>query len=374
MFALAARSFNQASETFIRQHARGIAPGNTAFVTYDATPEPPLDGPVLADLGRRPRRLGAGGSEMSRTTLPVGLLHAGRTRHAARFFRDTGTEVAMGEFGVFACKLLDAARRSDVRYFVHFHGWDASRVLSDPKVLRLYDDLWARAQGFFAPSRFIADKLIAVGCPADRIAVTPCGVDPDAFPMSARVPGRCIMVGRMVDKKAPLVSIRAFARVADKHPDARLDVIGDGPRLAECKAEVAGMDLPEGRILFHGVQPHDTVRRMMSEASIFLQHSVTTPDGNTEGLPVSVLEAMSAGLCVVSTRHSGIPEAVIDSESGLLVDEHDTEAMAQVLDHALADPAMCAGLGDAAAARVRASFTIDHAIETLRDRMGLTGL
>ena len=132
--------------------------------------------------------------------------------------------------------------------------------------------------------------------------------------------------------------------------------------------------LPEGRILFHGVQPHDTVRRMMSEASIFLQHSVTTPDGNTEGLPVSVLEAMSAGLCVVSTRHSGIPEAVIDSESGLLVDEHDTEAMAQVLDHALADPAMCAGLGDAAAARVRASFTIDHAIETLRDRMGLTGL
>lgn len=367
-FALAARSFSQTSETFVRLHAERIAPGRTVFLTYDSAPRPQLPGPVLAGLGGVPRQIDAQGRVSHRAHLPFGWLEAGRSRVAANFLRARGVSVMMAEFGPFGGKLLGAAERAGVRLFVHFHGWDASRVLNDPRVVANYRALWERATGFFAPSRFLADKLIAVGCPADRITVTPCGIDPANFPRSERIAGRCLMVGRLVPKKAPHLAIAAFARVAARHPEARLDVVGDGELMEACRTAAEGLG---DRIRLHGALPHDQVRALTAEAEIFLQHSVTTPDGNTEGLPVSILEAMSAGLCVISTRHSGIPEAVIEGESGLLVDEHDVGGMAKALDQALGEPDLARQLGDAAAQRLRAEFTVDHISARQRSVMGL---
>ena len=133
---------------------------------------------------------------------------------------------------------------------------------------------------------------------------------------------RFLAVGRFIDKKRPDLTVRAFCEAAKDHPDAMLEMIGDGPLMPACKALVAKSGL-DGQVLFHGELPHDAVRDRLSRAQFFLQHSVTAPDGNTEGLPTAIQEAMAAGAVVLSTRHAGIPEIVRHGETGLLVAEND---------------------------------------------------
>ncbi len=371
MFALASRYFGLVSETFVTAHAMRLAPGRSAFVTHTEAPIPEFNGPFLCDIGQRPRSYGTDGTPTSaRPALPLGRIKPLRDRAVAGFLRQTGTEVMMTEFGGMGVEMAAPAAAAGVKLHVHFHGYDASSHLRFPKIVKAYQTLFAQAEGFITPSRFIADNLVGIGCPADRITVVPCGVEAENFPPSSRSPGLCMAVGRFVEKKAPLTTIGAFAKIAEAHPEARLDYIGDGPLWEEAKAAVAQAGL-EDRIRLLGSQPHDVVRKTMGEASFFLQHSVTSSNGDTEGLPVAIMEAMSAGLTIVSTRHSGIPEAVIEGESGALVDEHDLDAMARELDRLLADPDMAAAYGAAARQRLLEKFTLNHAIDKLQHAMGL---
>lgn len=134
--------------------------------------------------------------------------------------------------------------------------------------------------------------MITIGGPKDAIIVTPRSVEPDAFELFDRLPQRCLAVGGFVEKKAPLVTIAAFAKAAKNRPAAHLDLIGGGPPLAECQRYVAKRQLGD-KITLHGVAPHQKVKKLMANASFFLQHSVTASDGDAEGLPVAILEVMS---------------------------------------------------------------------------------
>lgn len=116
--------------------------------------------------------------------------------------------------------------------------------------------------------------------------------------------------------------MRAFCAAAKETPQAHLDVLGDGPLLAPCRQIVAAAEMT-GQVTFHGAQPHDVVRDHLARAEVFLQHSVTARNGNTEGLPTAIQEAMASGTVTVSTRHAGIPEAVEEGKTGFLVDEFD---------------------------------------------------
>lgn len=371
MFALAARHLGLVSETFVTAHAMRLAPGRTVFVTYTEAPIADFNGPFLCDLGGRPRAFDDQARPLAPGPfLPVGKLRPVRNRMIARFLKDHGVTTMMAEFGGMGHEMLAPTKAAGVKLHVHFHGYDASSHLRFPKIVARYRELFRHAEGFITPSQFIADNLIGIGCPADRITVAPCGVDPGNFVPSARLPGRCLAVGRFVEKKNPLATIRAFAQVAPRHPHAILDYIGEGPLWADAKAEVSKAGL-EHQIRLLGVQPHDVVRRKMAEASFFLQHSVTASNGDTEGLPVAIMEAMCAELTIVSTRHSGIPEAVIDGQSAALVDENDVEDMARKLDQLLTDPDLAASYGARARARLLDRFTLDHAIEKLQRSMSL---
>ena len=364
MFALAVGNFSVTSQTFVHQHAHKIAPGKSVFVSHQSFDNPDLPGPHLFGLKRTP--------QVAKSDMELGAFASftPRNRLIARFLKHHGVTTMMAEFGTYGVKILPAAKAAGCKFFVHFHGWDASSVLNDPSFVRRYKKMFHRADGFFAPSQFIANKLINIGCPDDKIWITPCGIEIADFPYSEGTPGRCLAVGRFIDKKAPHITVEAFAKAAKSAPSAHLDYVGDGPMMDQARSVAARYGI-ETQVTFHGEQPHSVVKELMQDCSIFLQHSVTAENGNVEGLPVAILEAMCAGLAVVSTRHSGIPEAVIDGETGLLADEHNVDQMAQAIQQLMSYPDQAKKLGKAGHHRAVQSFVIDLSIATLRSKMGL---
>lgn len=277
----------------------------------------------------------------------------------------------LAEYGPVGKTVLRHARSANARLYVHFHGYDATSYIRSPRRRRSFQNLFEQADGFIAPSQFIRDRLAEAGCPSERITVVPGGVDAREFEPSSREPGHLLAVGRFVEKKAPLTTLKAFARASQKLNHLRLDFVGEGPLLEAAKKQ-ATSDGIESKVRFHGALAHDGVRELMRSAELFLQHSVTARDGNTEGLPVAILEAMCSGVPVISTRHSGIPEAVVEGETGLLTDEHDVDGMAKaIVDFACASRERMNTFSEAARQRALAEFSAERSLSELRSAIGL---
>lgn len=236
-----------------------------------------------------------------------------------------------GLSGVLVMPFVEALR---IPLIVHYRGADAT---IDPKQARytslnhwVYyqrrDRLKQTAQLFLTVSKFIRDKLIDQGFPEHKIKAHYHGVDISQFNPDESVPREPIVVfvGRLAGKKGCDDLIRAMAQVQTTLPDAELVMIGDGPLRSELET-LAAQTLK--RYQFLGVQPHPVVRQWLNRARVLAAPSVTTPEGDSEGLPNVVLEAQAMQLPVVSTYHAGIPEAVIHGETGFLVEEHDHKGL-----------------------------------------------
>jgi colanic acid/amylovoran biosynthesis glycosyltransferase len=117
-----------------------------------------------------------------------------------------------------------------------------------------------------------------------------------------------------------------------QHPEIAFhyDLIGDGPLAPSLRAQIKAAGLSD-RVRMHGSLPHATVQKILGESDVFVLPSVTAADGDQEGIPVALMEAMASGMPVVATRHSGIPELVEDGRSGYLVPERDSAALRAAL-------------------------------------------
>jgi colanic acid/amylovoran biosynthesis glycosyltransferase len=144
--------------------------------------------------------------------------------------------------------------------------------------------------------------------------------------MPGALVARALTVGRLVEKKGVEYSIRAVAELLARGYRIQYEIIGDGP-LRPYLAELIQQLGVGNQITLGGARDTEYVRRRMEESDVFLLASVTAADGDTEGAPVSLLEAQASGMPVISTRHAGIPEIVADNASGLLVPERDVQAL-----------------------------------------------
>jgi glycosyltransferase involved in cell wall biosynthesis len=290
------------------------------------------------------------------------------------FFDMHRPDLVLAEYGPMGCLLAHACQKGGVPLYVHFHGYDASILLQEWWRVRQYRSLFRHVSGVIVPSQFLARKLAEIGCPEPKLHVSPYGVDTQIFSPSSRMKEQLLVaVGRLIKKKAPHISIQAFAGIANRYPEARLEMVGDGPLADQCRALISALSL-EDRIRMHGVQGREFVARLMQQGSLFVQHSVTAENGDTEGLPVTILEAMASGLPVISTRHAGIPEVVSDGVTGLLVQENDVEAMARAIRELLDNPTRAMAMGAAGRDRVLAHFTQEMARDRLRAILGFPPL
>jgi colanic acid/amylovoran biosynthesis glycosyltransferase len=137
--------------------------------------------------------------------------------------------------------------------------------------------------------------------------------------------------------------------------DFRVSLVGDGPLRGELEESCERLGL-SGRVSFLGARTQDEVMALLARAHLFAAPSVTGRDGDEEGIPTTLMEAMAVGLPVVATRHAGIPELVEDGVSGLLVGERDVDALAGALRTVLADPRRGVEMGAAGRARVASRF------------------
>jgi colanic acid/amylovoran biosynthesis glycosyltransferase len=251
-----------------------------------------------------------------------------------------------------------------------FHGADMSWQLDrEPDS---YGPLFRSGDLFLPISEHWRAKLIAMGCPPERTDVHRMGVDCDRFALRERrlepgSPARLIGISRLVEKKGVEYGVRAVARLAAAGRDVRYEVIGDGPMRGALERLIRELGL-EDRVELRGWQDQDAVREAIARAHIALAPSVTGADGDQEGIPVALMEAMAAGLPVVSTLHSGIPELIEDGVSGRLVPERDAGALADALAGMLDRPEDWPAMGRAGRARIERDFNIRNLNDRLAER------
>ena len=338
--AIAVGDYHVSHETMVNRHIRLLFGGDTCVIAGRLSGDNPYDKAVferrgrygLADSLRAPFALTANRLRYSTSRPPFGQ----RKRELAAFLRREKVEAVLAEFGTQVLAVAPLAHEMGLPVFTFFRGTDASKSLSRAAVVEAYRRAVPKLDGVFSVSQSLLDNLARHGIGNDNAHVLPSGVDVRLFQPGAKRPKSCVSVGRMVEKKAPLTTLRAFATAAKDHPEARLTMVGGGPLLDDAKALAAELGV-SGRVTFPGHADHEGVRRNLSENAIFLQHSVTAEDGNTEGLPTAIQEAMACGCVIVSTRHAGIPEAVTDGETGYLVDERDEAAFADRIGRVLAE-------------------------------------
>jgi glycosyltransferase involved in cell wall biosynthesis len=286
-------------------------------------------------------------------------LPASTERALERKLRELGATLVHAHYGPAGLRVLPVARALGARLLVTFHGFDTSSLpRTDPSYRRALARLFAEAT-CVAVSPTVRERLLGLGCA--RVEVIPMGVPvgpPRPHPSRAEV--RAITVARL----HPVKGVPDLVDAAGKG-GIPLDVVGDGPERAavERRIEVGGL---RGTVRLLGALPPARVRELLDAADVFVLNSRTTPEGDAEGLPVSLLEAMERSLCVVATRHGGICDAVEDDVSGLLVPERDTGALAAALARAAGDAVLRARLGAAARARVERDFDLERCAARLR--------
>lgn len=279
-------------------------------------------------------------------------------------------KVLLAEFGFHAIRMMNAASWSGIPLVVQFHGSDAfAKRRTTPDLLERYRRLFKVAKRVIVKSQPMRDQLLRFGASSGQLVISPCGADSSLFyggcPRDASP--LFIAVGRFVPKKAPLLTIRAFAEACsllqkDLARELRLVMVGDGPLLSASRSLVCELNL-ESQITFLGLCNPEEVARLMRTGRAFVQHSMVAPDGDSEGSPVSIVEAQLTGLPVISTCHAGIPEVVVDGKTGYLVHEGDVSGMATFIARLAEDSDLAEKLGRSGFMRARSFFTVQHHID-----------
>ena len=286
-----------------------------------------------------------------------------------KIMRQSDFDLVHAHFGFNALLIYPVAKLLKVPLVITFHGMDASPQLTTKrdykKGLRKMLDY---ASAIIIVSPHMRDTL-NLGGHLHKTHVIPCGVNPDEFVRDEHQDQNDTITilhsGRLVSKKGVPDLIRVFAILSHRFPNIRLNVIGEGPELALCK--LGAEDSREGSIHFLGARPHDEVRRYMSEADIFVLNSREGDNGDMEGVPVSLLEAMSMRLAVVSTLHAGIPYAITNEVDGILVNESDNIALSAALTRLITNEQLRVQLGESARRTVVNKFTLKETVQKIAD-------
>ncbi len=347
---------NPYSETFIQAHKNGLP--RTVFYYY---------GLYYDDI-----QLEAPAKRFNSLSFTQRVLHKVTGKSITQFRKDNliaslkrhKIDVILVEYGQHAHRLLSLFKSANLPFVVHFHGHDATEhhIL---KNVNNYKAVFSAAAGIVAVSKFMQQHLLDLGCPANKLHYNVYGPREEFAKIKPSYSRQqFISIGRFTNKKAPYYTILAFAQVLNTFPKARLILAGNGVLLEACVNLVSHLGITSS-VEFAGVVNAKQITTYLEESQAYVQHSITASSGDMEGTPLSILEASAAGLPVISTVHAGIPDVILDGETGLLSKEHDVHAMANNMMALLEDTDKVKQFGAAAKSRMAKHYTLARHLKEL---------
>ncbi len=281
-------------------------------------------------------------------------------------------------FGHIAVHLLPLIRAWPKPSIVSFHGADVLVDMEKSAYRNATKQMLDAATRVFVRSASLQRAVIELGCVENKIDIVRTGIPLSEFPFREReFPAdgewRFLQASRLVQKKGLATALHAFTHFLGHYPRATLTIAGEGPMREELQELTRKLKIHD-RVALPGFLPPEKLRDIYYASHIFLHPSETGSDGNQEGIPNAMLEAMATGLPVFATEHGGIPEAIENGVSGILVPERDHEALSEALLKFAKDPDLLAGLARNGAKAVAQKFDQQNQIRRLEEiYLGMSG-
>jgi colanic acid/amylovoran biosynthesis glycosyltransferase len=302
------------------------------------------------------------------------LISGAEARALALHIKRTRASLLHIYFGHIGVHLLPYLRRARIPTVVSFHGADSSVDLARPSHLAPLRRVFDLATLILPRSLAIVHQLEEIGCPPEKIHLHRTGIPLDRFPFAQRYTPqdgqwRLFQACRLIPKKGVDTTLHAFAAFVQKYPGARLTIAGEGPLLDSLQDLAHELHISP-RVTFPGFVSQSRLRDLFYQSHFFLHPSVTGPDGDREGVPNAILEAMATGLPTLATLHGGIPEAILDGKTGILIPENAHHDLAASMLSLAADPALYESMSAAAARSIAAHWEINtqtRLLESLYD-------
>ncbi len=299
-------------------------------------------------------------------------IYNGYKQSLQRSFDATCPDLLHIYFGHEATRLARTLAHFDIPWLVSFHGADLGRYVLRPDDRTQLPLVFQNARLILARCEYFIPRLIELGCPAEKIRLNRSHIRPELFLFTERdwapTDGawQWCQACRFIPKKGLIDTLQAFHLFHQKHPRAHLHLAGDGPQRPEIENRIRHLRLAD-HVTLHGMLDRAALYALFARCHFFLHPSITDNDGDMEGVPNSLLEAMSTGCVCVGTRHAGIPEVLADGENGLLVPEKEPHTIAERLLDLVTRAENMRALSHRAAAHIRAHYTPERQITLLED-------
>lgn len=243
--------------------------------------------------------------------------------------------------------LVTAFHGSDINSYPRRHGTDVYRIV------------YAESDAITSNTNFTKGKIVANGCPPEKIVISPEPLIASEYADLKREEERhsLLTVGRLEEKKGHRYALEAVAKLSAEFPDLHYYVAGGGSLEAELKAQAEALGIST-RVKFLGLLTGSEVKKLYGRCSVFTLPSVTASNGDMEGQGLVIQEAQICGAPVVTTQHNGIPDGLIDGETGFLVPEKDVEALADRIARLFRDDETRTRMGARGVAFVRGKYDI----------------
>jgi colanic acid/amylovoran biosynthesis glycosyltransferase len=274
-------------------------------------------------------------------------------------------------FGQIAVHLLPLIRAWKNPSIVSFHGADVTVDMNKPAYREATQQMLEAVKLVLVRSESLRRAVVDLGCHPEKIEIQRTGIPLEEFPFRDRRwpksgEWRLVQAGRLIEKKGLPVTLRAFAVFLGKYPNATLTIAGEGPLLGQLQKLARELNI-DGRVSFTYFISQEQLRETYYRSHIFLHPSQTGHDGNQEGVPNSMLEAMASGLPVFATQHGGIPEAIENGVSGVLLPERDHKELARALLNAAEDSPFLSRIAHSGAEVVRKNFDLRAQAQRLEE-------
>ncbi|MFH1429283.1 MAG: glycosyltransferase [Candidatus Margulisiibacteriota bacterium] len=295
----------------------------------------------------------------------------GRERFFADLIKNRNVCLLHAHFGVNGNFALQFKKRLNIPLIVQFYGADLYRWGRDPYNKYCYHKLFKKADLFLVCSDKMKRDLIAYGCPHEKVKRFYLGLDLNKFPVNLRKnnnnpnqPVKFLMCGRFVEKKGFEYAIQAFEGIPKD--EYLLNIIGSGDLQSKYE-QIAKDSGVIDNISFMGSASYAEYIDSLYQTDVLIVPSVTAKSGDSEGLPMVLLEGVASGAVTIASEHAGIPEVVKDGETGFLTPERDVAAIREKIKHVIANRDEFDKLRSAGRKIIETEFDLDKQIVKLED-------